>query len=63
MSKATQPSKPRQLLRKLITIRPAPGRSRQAVIFVIPMAVSLVTMGLIVSPGHAAVGMMGGRGA
>ena len=63
MSKATQPSKPRQLLRKLITIRPAPGRSRQAVIFVIPMAVSLVTMGLIVSPAHAAMGMMGAMGA
>ena len=32
MSKPNQPSKPRQLIRKLITIHSAPGRSRQAVI-------------------------------
>mgnify|MGYP001761154535 FL=1 len=63
MSKPNQPSKPRQLIRKLITIHSAPGRSRQAVIFVIPIAVSLVTMGLIVSPTHAAMGMIGAMGA
>ena len=63
MSKPNQPSKPRQLIRKLITIHHAPGRSRQAVIFVIPIAVSLVTMGLIVSPTHAAMGMIGAMGA
>ena len=63
MSKPNQPSKPRQLIRKLITIHSAPGRSRQAVISVIPIAVSLVTMGLIVSPTHAAMGMIGAMGA
>ena len=63
MNKANQLSKPRQLLRKLITIHPSPGRSRQAVILVVPIAVSLVTMGLIVSPTHAAMGMMGAMGA
>ncbi|WCC80811.1 FUSC family protein [Cutibacterium equinum] len=63
MSPTDKPSSLRQLLRKLITIRPDPGRNKQAVILTIPMAVSLVTMGLLTDPTHAAMGMMGAMSA
>ena len=63
MSPTDKPSSLRHLLHRLITIRPAPGRNKQAVILIIPMAVSLVTMGLITDPSHAAMGMMGAMGA
>ena len=58
MSKPNQPSKPRQLMRLLITLASPPGRSRQEVLSGSPIAVSLVTMGLIDSPPHAAMGMI-----
>ncbi|MDO4411908.1 FUSC family protein [Cutibacterium sp.] len=63
MSQSDKPSSIRQLLHRLVTIRPAPGRNKQAVIIITPIAVSLVTMALITNPTHATMGMLGAMGA
>lgn len=62
MSVPERPSA-RELLRRLVTVRSDPGRNREALVIVAPIAASLVVMSLIHGPEHGAAGMMGAMAA